>query len=73
MTQDRGVNAAAITPRGKQGDVDFGAAFELIDYLCACGVRGIVFFSPAGEYPSLSIEERGRLLYLACKRSRVPL
>ncbi|HXB75181.1 MAG TPA: dihydrodipicolinate synthase family protein [Candidatus Acidoferrales bacterium] len=73
MNQDRGVNAAAITPRGKQGDVDLGAAFELIDYLCASGIRGIVFFSPAGEYPSLSIEERGRLLYLACKRSRVPL
>lgn len=73
MTHNHGVYVAAITPRGKQGDVDFGAAFELIDYLCASGVPGIVFFSPAGEYPSLSIEERGRLLYLGCKRSRVPL
>jgi 4-hydroxy-tetrahydrodipicolinate synthase len=73
MNQDHGVNAAAITARGKRGDVDFGAVFELIDYLGASGVRGIVFFSPAGEYPSLGIEERGRLLYLACKRSRVPL
>src|ERR1700688_4525033 len=33
MIQDRGVNVAAITPRGQQGDVDFGAVFELIDYL----------------------------------------
>jgi len=73
MTQDHGVNVAAITPRGKRGDVDFGAVFELIDYLCAAGVSGIVFFSPAGEYASLSMEERGRLLYLACKRSRMPL
>jgi 4-hydroxy-tetrahydrodipicolinate synthase len=73
MIQDYGVNVAAITPRGKQGDVDFGATFELIDYLCAARVRGIVFFSPTGEYPSLSIEERTRLLYLGCKRSRVPL
>lgn len=73
MNQDHGVIAAAITSRGKRGDVDFGAVFELIDFLSASGIRGIVFFSPAGEYPSLSIEERGRLLYLACKRSRVPL
>jgi len=73
MTQDFGVNAAAITPRGKQGDVDFGAAFELIDFLGGSGVRGIVLFSHAGEYPSLTLEERSRLLYLARKRSRVPV
>ena len=70
---DLGVQVAAITPRGKQGDVDFGAVFELIDHLCAAKVCGIVFFSPAGEYPSLNVEERSRLLYLASKRSRVPL
>ena len=32
---DHGVYAATITPRGKHGDVDFGAVFELIDFLCA--------------------------------------
>jgi len=64
---------AAITPRGKHGEVDFGAVFELIDYWCAAGVRGIAFFSPTGEYASLQNEERSRLLYLAAKRSRVPL
>lgn len=73
MTHDHGVSVAAVTPRSKQGDVDFGAAFELIDYLCAAGVSGIVLFSPAGEYASVSIEERSRLIYLARKRSRVPL
>ena len=44
IAHDHGVNVAAITPRGKHGDVDFGAVFELIDYLCAAGVRGIAFF-----------------------------
>jgi 4-hydroxy-tetrahydrodipicolinate synthase len=73
LTHDRGVNAAAITPRGKHGEVDFGAVFELIDYLCAARVCGIVLFGPAGEYPALSVDERMRLLYLAVKRSRVPL
>lgn len=73
LIYDHGVNVAAITPRGKHGDVDFGAVFELIDFLGAARVRGIVFFGPAGEYPALSVDERTRLLYLAVKRSRVPL
>jgi 4-hydroxy-tetrahydrodipicolinate synthase len=73
MTDVSGVIAAAITPRGKQGDVDFGATFELVDYLCAAGVRGIALFSATGEYPALSFDERSRLIYLAVKRSRVPL
>jgi len=73
MTDVSGVIASAITPRGNQGDVDFGATFELVDYLCAAGVRGIALFDATGEYPALSFEERSRLVYLAVKRSRVPL
>ena len=73
MTEDHGVIAAALTPRGKRGDLDFGAAFELTDMLCSAGVGGIVWFAPAGEYPAFGIEERTRLFYLAAKRSRVPL
>ena len=55
MMEFRGVYAAAITPRGKQGEVDFGAAFELIDFLCQAGVRGIVLFGAAGEYPAFRV------------------
>jgi 4-hydroxy-tetrahydrodipicolinate synthase len=73
MTDVSGVIASAITPRGKQEDVDFGATFELVDYLCAAGVRGIALFGATGEYPALSLDERSRLIYLAVKRSRVPL
>ena len=73
MTEDAGVIVAALTPRGKKGDVDFGAAFELIDHLCAARVRGIALFTATGEYPAFSLEERTRLVYLAAKRSRVPL
>ena len=50
-----------------------GAAFELVDHLCAGGVRGIVLFGDAGEYPAFSADERSRLIYLAVKRSRVPV
>jgi 4-hydroxy-tetrahydrodipicolinate synthase len=68
-----GVNAAAITPRGKAGDVNFGATFELIDYLCAAKVGGIALFTPWGEFAALAAEDRSRLLFLAVKRSRVPV
>ena len=73
MTADLGVIVAALTPRGKKGEVDFGAAFELIDHLCKAGVRGIALFTATGAYPAFSLEERTRLIYLAVKRSRVPL
>jgi 4-hydroxy-tetrahydrodipicolinate synthase len=73
MTEDHGVIVAAVTPRGKKGDLDFGAAFEIIDHLCAAQVRGIALFTAAGEYPAFTLEERTRLLYLAARRSRVPL
>lgn len=68
-----GVQAAAITPRGKNGDLDFGAAFELIDHLCRGGVNGILLFGPHGEYHAFSPEDRARLVKLAVKRSRVPV
>jgi dihydrodipicolinate synthase/N-acetylneuraminate lyase len=73
MSEDLGVVAAALTPRGKRGDLDFGAAFELMDFLCAGRARAIVFFTAAGEYPAFGTEERIRLLHLAAKRSRLPL
>jgi 4-hydroxy-tetrahydrodipicolinate synthase len=68
-----GVYAAAITPSGKKGDVDLSAAFELVDLLAKGGVAGIALFTGAGEYASRSVDERSRLVYLAVKRSRVPV
>lgn len=70
---DRGVIVAAVTPRGKRGELDFGAAFDLMDRLCAARVDGIAMFTAAGEYPAFTTEERQRLIFLAAKRARVPL
>jgi 4-hydroxy-tetrahydrodipicolinate synthase len=67
------VNVAAITPRGKAGEVNFGATFELIDYLSAARVGGIALFTAWGEFPALAADDRARLTYLAVKRSRVPV
>jgi len=69
----QGVNVAAITPRGNTGDINFGAVFDLIDYLCAARVGGIALFTACGEYTALAVDERARLTYLAVKRSRVPV
>ena len=65
--------AAAITPRNRCEEIDFGAGFELIDFLCRNGVRGVAFFTSIGEYASLASDERSRFLCLAVKRSRVPV
>lgn len=73
MSDVHGVYAAAITPRGKHGEIDFGASFELIDFLCRGGVSGIALYSAVGEFAALNPDERSRLVYLAVKRSRVPV
>jgi len=68
-----GLIAAAVTPRSRHEEIDFGAAFELLDFLSRARVDGIALFTAAGEYPSLAADERARLLHLAVKRSRAPL
>ena len=73
MNGFRGVQAAAVTPRGKNGEIDFGAAFELIDFLARNCVEGIVLFAAEGEYPAFTAADRSRLCKLAVKRSRVPI
>jgi 4-hydroxy-tetrahydrodipicolinate synthase len=73
MSDFEGVNVAALTPRGKQGDVDLGVAFELVDMLYRAGAGGIALFTATGEYAAFSPDERSRLVYLARKRSRVPV
>jgi len=73
MNRIRGINVAAITPRGKQGGADFGATLDLIGFLCDAGVNGIALLGSTGEFATLSSEERSRLAFLAVKRSRVPV
>lgn len=74
MTPIGGVNVAALTPRGENGrEVNFAAALDLIDYLCAVGVQGIAVLGSTGEFLNLSFDERNRLVYMAAKRSRIPL
>ncbi len=69
-----GVFASAITPRRADSqDPDFSGLLELLDFLADGGVKGICLFGATGEFLNYSFAERQRLVYLAGKRTRVPL
>jgi dihydrodipicolinate synthase/N-acetylneuraminate lyase len=69
-----GVFASAITPRrANSQDPDFSGMLDLLDFLAAGGVKAVCVFGPEGEFLNYSFAERQRLVYLAAKRSRVPL
>jgi 4-hydroxy-tetrahydrodipicolinate synthase len=68
-----GVIAAAVTPHKRGTEPDIGATLELIDFLCAAGVQGIALLGSTGEFVNLNFDDRVRLVYLAAKRSRVPV
>ena len=69
-----GVIVAAVTPRRQDGrEVDVAAALEMVDFLGAAGVNGIALLGSTGEFLNLTLDERVRLVYMAAKRSRVPL
>jgi dihydrodipicolinate synthase/N-acetylneuraminate lyase len=69
-----GVYASAVTPRrlGVQ-DINLGAMWELIDFLCDRRVNGIVLLGSTGEFVHFSPSERMRMMGLAPRRSRVPV
>lgn len=46
---------------------------DLVDFLAAGGVHGVCLLGTTGEFLDYSFTERQRLIYLAVKRSRVPV
>src|ERR1019366_4073686 len=74
-----GVLASAIPPRRADSqDPDFSGLLDLLDFLAGdvgkgSRVKSICLFGPTGEFLNYSFAERQRLVYLAVKRSRVPL
>ena len=74
MAAIHGVHAALVTPRrADANEIDFGAALELVDFVCRSGCDGIVLFGSTGEFVHSDIEERHKLMRLAIRRSRVPV
>ena len=74
MPEFDGIYASAITPRrlGVQ-DINLGAMWELIDFLCERKVQGLVLLGSTGEFIHFSPSERMRMMGLAPRRSRVPV
>ncbi|MBI1895070.1 MAG: dihydrodipicolinate synthase family protein [Acidobacteria bacterium] len=69
-----GVYVSAVTPRRQRLDaIDLASTWELIDFLGAQRVAGIVLMASAGEFVHFPVEERIRVMGLAVKRSRAPL
>jgi dihydrodipicolinate synthase/N-acetylneuraminate lyase len=69
-----GVLAEAVTPRRSQEySIDLGATLELVDFLGASGVQGIVLLGSTGEFVHFALDDRRHMLAFAAKRSRLPL
>jgi 4-hydroxy-tetrahydrodipicolinate synthase len=62
MAEIRGVITAMVTPFGADGALDLDAARRLAAYLVEHGSHGVVIAGTTGESPTLSDEEKLRLL-----------
>lgn len=57
-----GIYTPAITPLQADGSIDYGAFAEVLEYLIASGVHGIVVGGSTGEYYAHSLPERLELI-----------
>jgi len=64
------VITAMITPFDEQGQVDWEACGQLIDYLVSHGTDALVVAGTTGESPTLSDEEKLELFRFAVKKMR---
>lgn len=71
----RGTGVAIITPFDKEGEVDFHALGELIEYIIGNGVEYIVSLGTTGETPVLSHQEKIDVIDYTTRiiNKRVPL
>jgi 4-hydroxy-tetrahydrodipicolinate synthase len=57
-----GTITALVTPFNKNGDVDYGALKDLVDWQCENGVEGICSVGTTGESPTLSHAEHAEVV-----------
>ncbi|MDW8290168.1 MAG: dihydrodipicolinate synthase family protein, partial [Armatimonadota bacterium] len=69
-TLPQGVYTALVTPLSDGGEVDYSAFSPLIEWQRQHGVVGVVVCGTTGEAPSLSVEERERVI--ATVREKAP-
>jgi len=64
------VYCAAVTPMGKNGDIDFGGFEANLEWYINKGIGGILVCGGTGEFVSLSTEERLKLAERAGRQIR---
>ena len=65
-----GILTAMVTPFGAAGELDEDAAVRLMDHLLDHGSDGLVLCGTTGEAPTLSDEEKLRLIRLGVQEAR---
>ncbi|MGE5704122.1 MAG: dihydrodipicolinate synthase family protein [Clostridia bacterium] len=73
MAKFEGVYVAIVTPFTKEYEVDYKRLHELCDWMISQGVHGLVPCGSLGEYASLSVEERTKVVetVVAAAKDRV--
>lgn len=71
----KGSIVALVTPMKKTGEIDFESFLRLIDWHLSSGTDGIVVLGTTGESPTVSEDEREKLVKLAIKQvsNQVPI
>ena len=71
----KGCATALVTPFNKNGEVDYYSLKNLIEFQIANGVKGLVVLGTTGEAPTITQEERTKIIkFCVCLVSkRVPL
>ena len=69
-----GVLAAAITPRKAGSDsIDLAAMLEVVDFLGAAHLSGLVLLGTTGEFFHFDLDSRAKAAAIAIKRSTIPV
>jgi 4-hydroxy-tetrahydrodipicolinate synthase len=69
-----GVLAAAITPRKAGSDsIDLAAMLEVVDFLSAAHLSGLVLLGTTGEFFHFDLDSRAKAAAIAIKRSSIPV
>lgn len=71
----RGTGTALVTPFASDGGVDYGALRRLLDFQIDGGVEAIVVLGTTGENPTISDDERKRIIETAVDQAhgKVPI
>src|SRR3954464_7742125 len=70
MQKLQGVFTPNIVPLDSRGDIDEAELRRYVDWLIERGVHGLYPNGPTGEFTRFTIEERRRIIKIACDQSR---